>query len=55
MKTKRFRKGQEVYWRSMFGEWFRGMIIRIDRKVLIVDRLYPPHAYGVIVEKSRIV
>ena len=55
MKTKRFRKGQEVYWRTMFGEWFRGVIIRIERKVLIVDRLYPAGAYGVIVEKSQVV
>ena len=55
MKTKRFRKGQEIYWRTMFGDYFRGIIIRIERKVLIVDRLAPAGAYGVIVEKKEII
>ena len=55
MKTKRFRKGQEVYWRTMFGEWFRGVIIRIERKNLIVDRLYPAGAYGIRIAKSEVV
>ena len=43
------------YWKTMFGEWFRGVIIRIERKTLIVDRLYPVGAYGVIVAKSEVI
>ena len=55
MKTKRFRKGQEIYWKTMFGDYFRGVIVWIDRKVLIVDRLYPAGAYGVIVAKTVVI
>ena len=55
MKKRRFKKGQEVLWETMFREIFRGVIIRIERKVLIVDRIAPAGAYGIPVEKSRII
>ena len=44
--------GQVIYWKTMFGEWFKGEVTAMDATNFYVTRLVPHIAYGVAVPRT---
>jgi len=44
--------GKVIWWRTQFGQWFKGIVRGQEKDYWIVDRTAPSGAFGVRVKKS---
>ena len=49
-----FKRGQEVFWETMFHEVFRGMVVEDRGEVVIVNRISPGFAAGLELKREQL-
>ncbi len=49
-----FRVGDICYWKTPFGDWFKGEITALQADTVTVTRLVPYIAYGLTLKRSQI-
>jgi hypothetical protein len=52
--TAILKVGQIIYWKTMFGEYFKGEITGLSADTVTVTRLIPYVAYGVTIKRSDV-
>ena len=53
-QKQQFKRGQEVFWETMFHEVFRGVVVEDRGEVVVVNRSAPGFAAGLELKREQL-